>query len=491
MIESVNKPQTPPLKPTILTILLLLFLIFGVIANSFGQCECEPLTDFSGTSVVVSSVAELDTEIGNATGPKTIYVEDGIYDITYNFFHITNPDITIRSLSGNREDCVFQGGGMAGPQSHGFLVDASNITLADFTIRDISVHPIQVQPWNSPTGLMFHNLHIIDGGEQLFKVSTSAENTGTTGIIECCTLEYETTLNNGNYTNGIDIHKGINWIIRNNTIRNIKAAPGDGMAGPAILMWSVSENTIVENNTIIDCDMGIFFGNSSHDYLDHIGGVIRNNVIKGYSGSDAGIGLVRAQGALVENNSIYNENQNIWSVEVRFPLAFDNVIVNNICDNEIKLRDGGEADIISNMDFVNPDNWVDPANGDLHLADDSDAINAGLNQPTAGFDERMQDMDCHPINDGMVDIGADEYASVVTAVLENSLPSVSIIQLGEKLVVSHSHWNGQEVKLRSLNGSVVRCQKLLDSHQEMKLNDLSQGLYIAQVGRVSQRVFVR
>ncbi len=51
-------------------------------------------------------------------------------------------------------------------------------------------------------------------------------------------MEYDTT-SRDDYTNGVDVHTGDNWIIRHNLFRNIRAPQG-ALAGPAILMWNAS-----------------------------------------------------------------------------------------------------------------------------------------------------------------------------------------------------------------------------------------------------------
>ena len=61
-------------------------------------------------------------------------------------------------------------------------------------------------------------------------------------------IEYTTTAKD-NYTNGVDVHTGANWIIRHNLFRNI-VAPGTQLAGPAVLMWNGSRNSVVEGNTL-------------------------------------------------------------------------------------------------------------------------------------------------------------------------------------------------------------------------------------------------
>lgn len=364
------------------------------------------------TVVTVSDTASIQDEIDSADGPKTIFLEDGMYTVTTeSWIMVTNPDITIRSLSGNRDAVIIQGPGMSASGGFGIQVYDSRVTIADITIRDVGFHPIQVSKTDGKQtdGLLFHNIRCIDAGQQLFK---SSGGDMYDSIIECSTFEYTTTLDEGNYTNGIDLVGTHNWTIRDNTIRNIKAA--EGLAGPAILIWPagtgmVSSDTLVERNRILDCDMGIFFGNSSDSALNHTGGIIRNNFIKGYSGSDAGIGLVRAANATVANNTVFSPGGLVdWSIETRFSETTGCTIINNLTDEQILERNGGTATQISNFDGAVEDDFVNAEDGDLHLVsrDNTAVVDAGTLT-----DARETDIDGETVQDSKVDIGADEYSA--------------------------------------------------------------------------------
>lgn len=75
------------------------------------------------------------------------------------------------------------------------------------------------------------------------------------GVVEYAVIEYDTT-SRDNYTNGVDVHTGQNWIVRNSLFRNIRAPQGQ-LAGPAVLMWNGTADSIVDANTFIDCQREI------------------------------------------------------------------------------------------------------------------------------------------------------------------------------------------------------------------------------------------
>ena len=206
----------------------------------------------------------------------------------------------------------------------------------------------------------------------------------------------------------MDAHNAKNWKIRNNTFKNIKS-PQEDLAEHAIHFWSDSEDTLVEGNTIINCDRGIGFGLGSRG---HIGGIIRNNMIYHdgdngtYNTADVGIGLESVQGAEVYNNTIFHEHDYSNAIEYRFSATTNVLIANNLTNKAVTRRDGASATVEDNVTSARRSWFVDPEAGDLHLsypvpevADQGRAV-AGL---TDDFDGEVR-----PQDNGY-DIGADEY----------------------------------------------------------------------------------
>lgn len=395
-------------------IIIVIFIIsLGFSYNAVAQCNCDPLpTPGPGeTTETVSNTSGLQNAINTATGPKTIWLQTGTYSVdTSGWITVTNPDITIRSLTGNRDDVIIQGVGMGPKPGFGIQVYESRVTIADLTIRDVGYHTIQVNKTVGRTtdDCLFHNIRCIDAGQQLFK---SSGGDMYDGIIQCSTFEYTTTLDSGCYTNGIDLVGTHGWIIRDNIIRNIK---GNGcLAGPAILIWPASgtglvcSDSIVERNLVIDCDMGIAFGNPSASGVNHTGGIIKNNFIKGYSGSDFGIAIIKSSDAKVINNTIYSPGFWLYSIEVQYTESTNCLIQNNLHDEPMWLNRFGTNNpiLVTNLDYSSPSIFVDAARGDLHLV--SGTVPSIIDAGTAVSDRTM-DIDCQGIS-SQPDLGADEY----------------------------------------------------------------------------------
>ena len=112
-------------------------------------------------------------------------------------------------------------------------------------------------------------MRLVNAGQQLLKSSPDGAGGGVdNGIVEYW-FEYDTT-SRDDYTNGVNVHTGDNWIIRHNLFR--KSRPAGTVAGPAILMWNHSTNTLVDGNTFIECQREIALGLIKRTPNDHSGG---------------------------------------------------------------------------------------------------------------------------------------------------------------------------------------------------------------------------
>ncbi len=400
------------------TILMICMTILGFLLAhpaTAADCDCPPLGPPPADDSVVSvtNLNELKAAIAAASGPTTIYLEDGTYPVTTErFVNVDRDDITLRSRSGDPATVIIEGQGMAAPgqYGHGIFIEngADNVTIADLTVRQTQHHGIFVNPGSD--NCRIYNVVVSDTGEQLIKAS--GHEAKRNGSVACSWIGYTTTLDDGDdgwYTNGVDLIDSQGWVIRNNTFRNIQHKPGltAQLAGPAILVWQGSSDTIVEGNRIIDCDRGIAFGDSSGSGVQHTGGVIRNNTIKGYSGSDAGIGVVRSVDAVVEHNTVYAPDGVYgYSIEADQSETTGCLIRNNFTDEPILAdRRGAVATVSGNRSDAQASDFRDADSGDLHLA--ATAVNA-IDAATV-IAERTYDIDCDAVAGTAPDLGADEW----------------------------------------------------------------------------------
>lgn len=362
-------------------------------------CTRSPLPQ-TGQIIQVSHVAALYSAIdtANAGSGVTLMLADGTYYLD-DMLVIRGSRITVRSQSGQRDRVILRGQGMHGNVTHIFNVTGSNFTAADLTLGWVANHAVQIH--SSASTPRLHNLHIVDTGEQMVKVSYvpgSAESSAD-GILEWSLLEYSAGVGPQYYIGGIDAHQTANWIVRHNIFRYIRS-PDSDVAEHAVHFWSGSRGTLVEHNLIVDCDRGIGFGLGDRA---HHQGMIRNNMI--YVTRDVGIGLESCDGAEVYHNTVFAENYP-WAIEYRFTASRGNRIVNNLCFGLVISRDGGAAESLANIENALPAWFVDPRNGNLRL---SSAIAAVVDQGLVSGNA-AQDFDCEARPKGSApDIGADEF----------------------------------------------------------------------------------
>ena len=388
-------------------------------ALAAGQCVAP--TSPVGQVVTVDTVAELQAAVSDLVSGTTILIADGVYELTntLNIRGVSN--VAIRSASGDRDQVVLRGPGMSnssyGNVPHVIAVyDASDVLIADLTLRDAYYHLIQIHGEDDADGIHLFNLHLVDSGEQFVKGSTAGPPGpyADDGLVECSLFEY-TDRARSDYTNAVDILGGSGWIIRDNTFRNIRAPVGQ-LAGPAVLMWRNSIDTIVERNLFIECDRAIALGLSSPDgnsrdgetTYDHQGGVIRNNMIYREGSGDIGITVNYARDVSILHNTVIQNGTFPWgTIEYRFGVTTA-TIANNLTDGPIWQRDGASAAISGNISDAVAAWFVDASAADLHL---TSAATSAIDTVVGGavvaddFDGHFRPVGTAP------DVGADEFGS--------------------------------------------------------------------------------
>jgi hypothetical protein len=361
------------------------------------------------TTVNVSTEAQLQAAVSHLSSNLTILVAPGTYRLTSTLWfngHVSN--IVLRGSTGNRNDVVLQGPGMTrssyGRVPHGIWTGGGvrGITIQDLTIRDFYHHGIVFNAGTQSPRVT--NVRLVDIGTQFVKANPDGATGTNDGVVERSAFEY-TTQAPGTYTNGVDVHTGQNWIIRGNTFRNIRASVG--LAGPAVLMWNGSRNTLTEGNTFIDCARGIAYGLvDKAGATDHSGGIIRNNVVFRAAGlaGDVGISVADSPGTQVLNNTVYLSGTYGSPIEYRFASASDVILANNLIDGAVARRNGATGTETRTL-RASAAMFVSASTGDLHLAAGAAAVDAGTNLANVTTD---WDGDARPVG-ASTDVGADEY----------------------------------------------------------------------------------
>ena len=388
-----------------------LFSLLVLLAHVPGQAQpaAPPLPVPAGRIVTVSTELELQQAIRALTSDTTVLIQPGIYRLTGTLV-VKGPltNVVIRGATERRDDVVLVGPGMVDRSvPHGIWTGGgvNGILIANLTIREFFYHCIIFNAGTEAPRL--YNLRLVNAGQQIVKSNPDDAGGGVDdGIVEYSAVEYTVT-SKDSYTNGVDVLGGRRWTIRNNVFRNIRAPLGQ-MAGPAVLVWRGSGETITEGNTFIDCQRAISYGLEPTSPPDHSGGAIRNNFIyrRMTQPGDAGITVFGSPATVVAHNTIVLSGTYTAAIEYRFAQASGIQIVNNLTDAAIVRRDGASATVTGNYTQAIPAMFLDAPSGDLHLRPTASAvIDHGVTVARLS-----QDWDGQPRVQGpRPDIGADEF----------------------------------------------------------------------------------
>ena len=396
--------------------------------------------EISAQTIELSPDDNIRSEIYNAPAGAEILLGDGIYK-TEGIIQVHRKGITVRSKSGNRNAVILDGNERGTPLSRSnfiseiFQISASDITIADMTIRYASCHSIHAMGASDHTikNLTLKNLHIYDCGEQLIKINSNGNQSNTfwvdSGLVENCLIEFidnsvMSDMGTYFYTGGIDVHGGKDWVIRNNTFKNIWRE--DKSMEHAIHFWSRSRNNLIENNTFVNCWRAVGLGmKTSQDglvrsygdnagespYFDHIDGMVRNNVIYNDESHrlETGVELMNVSNIEVYHNTIVSIAEPFNCMEYRWPNTTA-ILKNNLCTHRIMERDGARAQSAANITNASVSFFVNSAELDFHLKSSATtAIDQGvsLSGTKAGVDMDRQ------LRNGTPDIGADERDGLI------------------------------------------------------------------------------
>lgn len=410
--------KKPSLSDSIPGIPLWIMTLFSLAAFPLrAATKAIPVLEPSANQVKVRTVAELVTALGKAVTGQTIMLADGVYDVSgVEPLRIRANGVALFGESRDPTKAVLKGQGFTSGNVDEEMVkvEASNITLAYLTMRDVRANGLKIQT-GANDNLLVHNVHFIDICERAIKGPDAPVSKG--GIVRYCLFEQKTPITtlipnlrfDGDYIAGMDMMKIEGWRIHDNTFRNIRGRTGGGRA--AIFLWNGCKNVTVERNLIIGCDRAVAMGNPSSANSDMVGGIIRNNFI--VAGSDISIEICNSTQTTISHNTIWSANPAFNRTLSFYNGGSGNLLRNNLVMGRLNVQGGVIPDSAANLlvpSGTNVSAWFkDPAGGDLHLTPAATgAIDKGREVGTVpdDFDARLRD--------GKPDIGADEF--------ENSSP---------------------------------------------------------------------
>jgi hypothetical protein len=425
---------------------LLLALAVAVPAGAQPPCDSLPAPWGAIIEVRPDQASSLRGIVDAAEAGTTILLHPGTYEMSLgdatSRLVFDTPGVTLRSFSGDRASVVLDG---AYQTNELVSIYASNVTIANLTLKRAFDHPIHINgtSGNPISGVVLHNLRIVDPGQQAVKINAVADGYADDGVIECSHIELtqvgRTQIRDNCYTGGIDAHAARGWRVQRNRIEGFWCP--SGLSEHGVHFWRASRDTLVEQNVIVDCARGVGFGlgtqGGSRVYPDdpypnvsdkgHIDGMIRNNFIAAAdaslqassSGFDVGIGLEQAHGVRVLHNTVASSQQpSSSSIEWRFS-GTNAQVGNNLVSHNLKERDGAQASLSGNV-LDAPLGWFESVvQGDLHLVDGaSGAVDVASDLAPGLVDFDIDD----EIRGSLRDAGADEYGLLFADGFETAGP---------------------------------------------------------------------
>ncbi|TRX57947.1 right-handed parallel beta-helix repeat-containing protein [Thalassomonas sp. M1454] len=278
-------------------------------------------------------------------------MKSGYYSI-YSTIQIKRNNLTITSKTNDPSDVTIAGDAMSVDAKVGniFRIAGQNIKISGLTIEKSGYHLIQIAGENGAQSPIIENNIFRDSYQQMIKVTFGEDknNRVKNGIIRNNKFDYPAGIGPNWYIGGVDAHGIINWQITNNYFANI-ASPNKHIAEHAIHIWNQSENNLVANNTIVNCDRGIGFGMGERG---NEGGEITGNKIyhqaNNHPFADVGISLESSPNSVIDSNIIILEHSYPAAIEYRFEHTTGAKIKDNIFNKPIRKRDSAQAKLTNN-----------------------------------------------------------------------------------------------------------------------------------------------
>lgn len=304
--------------------------------------------------VVVSNTEQLRNALKTINQTKIgaiIELEDGQYKLSGSPLRIATEHITIRSKSGIRDNVIITGDAMGEGLGNLIDVSADYFSIIGLTLKNSRWHLIQVRAEKDVDFFLMDNCVLQDAGQQLLKVSGGKSGPYSEfGIIQNSLFQYTAGIGPNFYIGGIDAHRSIDWLVKDNVFKNI-ASPAKQVAEHAIHFWYDSSDIRTIGNVIINSDRGIGYGLSNRENQSR-GGIISNNVIihtaNDHPFADVGIALESSPETVVSNNIIFSTSTYPNAIEYRFKRTQGVVIQGNITNKAIKKRNGAQGTVINN-----------------------------------------------------------------------------------------------------------------------------------------------
>jgi len=152
---------------------------------------------------------------------------------------------------------------------------------------------------------------------------------------------FHTTHPAGGNFQGIDCNFCDDFLISGNYLHDIREPSSEPFAhydrGSCIQMKSSSTNVVIEHNRIARCHIGVVYGGEGLASPEHVGGVVRNNLI--HDSAEIGIAAVNVTRGKIVRNTLWKNGVNIVVArDKRYPQSQNIIeILENDLDGPIRI----------------------------------------------------------------------------------------------------------------------------------------------------------
>lgn len=224
------------------------------------------------------------------------------------------------------------------------------------------------------------------------------------------TIFHTQSLPGGNFQ-GIDCNRCDDFHIVGNHIHSINQPTRRIYSyydqGACIQMKTRSRGTIIEGNHIENCYIGIVYGGEGAESPEHIGGIVRNNVI--VNNENIGLVIANVDDGKVFNNTFYGNYRDVLlgSDRAHHRPRNDVIIANNVMERPVEELVFKGAVLNNNVLVADNTVFVNPERGDFRLLPGAVAL---IDQGMALGEDMPDDLDgtLRPQGDKM-DVGAFEF----------------------------------------------------------------------------------